>query len=507
MRVAPLAVTLAFGSVVSLGASLMFSRASVARPLQIIHTNDLHSHLNHARDRDRGGYAAVKATIDSLKLRAMNDKIETLILDAGDFSEDSQFYLANRGLESWKALDAMGYDAVTIGNHDWLMGMKNLDWVVGQVRPSFTLLGANFIFGWEWNNLVRHMRQAITVRRAGANIVIYGLTTDDFEFAWQTRPGFIFEPEASVKEDLPKYASGADYVIALTHLGLKTDKMVISRTRGIDLVVGGHSHTQLNEPVYAKNVNGKEIPIVQTGMHGEFVGDLLVDIEPGKPLQILRYQLIPVYSTGPKDEHMNQVVAHAREELDLDYGYDWLREVVGHSEVPLENAYYKGEATVWSRFVADSIREAGEAEAAIDATEFEGVDQPAGPITREQLFILYPRIFEFEKRYGWTVWTALAKGFVIKLALQATIGAGQPVHTSGITYDLDSNGKPSNFLIGGKPISNSRNYKVALPEGILRGAFGVSKHLKLVITRAHDTGISVWEATERKLRAVGTIRK
>jgi 2',3'-cyclic-nucleotide 2'-phosphodiesterase (5'-nucleotidase family) len=241
-------------------------------------------------------------------------------------------------------------------------------------------------------------------------------------------------------------------------------------------------------------------------MHGRNVGDLLVDVEPGKPLVILHYRLVPVLADGPKDENMQRIVDHAREELDRDYGKDWLSEVVGRSEVPLENAYYKDEPTVWSRFVADAIREAGDAEAAVDATQFEGFDQPAGPITREQLFVLYPRIFEFEKHFGWTVWTTNIQGWILKLALTEAFSQGLPIQASGITYDLDSQGKATHFKINGESFVSSRSYKIAAPEGIIRGAFGLSKYLHIILKNSHDTGIPMWAATEAKLKRVGVIK-
>jgi 2',3'-cyclic-nucleotide 2'-phosphodiesterase (5'-nucleotidase family) len=485
---------------------LASSLSAHARPLQIIHTNDLHSHLDHASDTTRGGYAAVKAVIDQLKGEAHRAGIETLVLDAGDFTEDSQYYLANQGLESWHAMDAMGYDAVTIGNHDWFAGMNGLDEIVGRANPSFPLLGANFIFTWDQKNLVKHMRQYVELERAGSKIAIYGLTTDDWQYGWMADPGFIYKPEWTAQEDLPKIRARNDYVIALTHLGTTADKRLVKRVKGIDLVVGGHSHTSLKIPLQAQDPSGKTVPIVQTGMHGRNVGDLLVDVEPGKPLQILRYRLIPVASNGPQDGEMIKIVQHARDELNRDYGTAFLNEIVGFSEVPLENAYYKDEATTWSKFVASAIRTAGQADASIDVTQFEGFDLPPGPITREQLFVLYPRMFEFKERYGWTVWTTDVAGWAIQFTLQKAIAGGLPIQSDGITYELDAKDNPINMKINGQPIVAARNYKIAMPSGIIRGAFGLTKFLDIVLKNAHDTQIPIWFANEKKLRALGTIK-
>ena len=171
-----------------LALALSASGSAVARPLQIIHTNDLHSHLDHANDPGRGSYAAVKATIDRIKWEAMNQGIDTLVLDAGDFLEDSQYFLADHGAYAWKAMNAMGYDAVEIGNHDWIAGLKDLDRAVGAAKPAFAFLGANFLYGWDSTNLVKYMRPSFETKRAGARIAVYGLATDDPFFAWAVAP-------------------------------------------------------------------------------------------------------------------------------------------------------------------------------------------------------------------------------------------------------------------------------------------------------------------------------
>jgi 2',3'-cyclic-nucleotide 2'-phosphodiesterase (5'-nucleotidase family) len=476
-----------------------------ARPLEIIHTNDLHSHLDHANDPGRGSYAAVKATIDRLKFEARSQGIDTLVLDAGDFLEDSQFYLADRGAYAWKAMAAMGYDAVEIGNHDWLAGMAELDREIGLAKPPFVFLGANFLFDWDNPNLTKYMRRAFETYRAGARIAVYGLTTDEVLYSWAAKPTLIYKPEWEAAQDLPALRARNDFVIGLTHLGVKIDRQLVERVPGFDLIVGGHSHTELFDPIVETDPSGKRVPIVQAGSHGDYVGDLLVDVVPGKPLEILRYRLVDVYSNGPRDAAMDRIARDARDELDREYGADWLREVVGSTEVPLLNAVYQGHATVWSEFSGEAIRRAVGADVAIDSTEFEGFEQPVGPITREQLFVLYPRILSFGERYGYTIWTARVNGKVLKYALLEALALGMPINPAGLTTEMDSSGHAIDFLIDGHPLNTARAYKVALPEAIARGAFGTNQYLELLFRNAHDSGIPVWVATERHLKETGGV--
>src|SRR5262245_44283655 len=125
-------------------ASLAFPKPASAALLEIIHTNDLHSHFEHSVDPTEGSYAALKAQIDRLKSEAQAQGIETLVLDAGDFSEGTEFFLAEHGEDSYRMMDALGYDAVALGNHDYLMGQDELDRLLGKVAPNYKLLCANF---------------------------------------------------------------------------------------------------------------------------------------------------------------------------------------------------------------------------------------------------------------------------------------------------------------------------------------------------------------------------
>jgi 5'-nucleotidase/UDP-sugar diphosphatase len=471
--------------------------------LKILHTNDLHSHMNHAEDPGVGGYAAVKGLLDELREESRAQQIETLTLDAGDFTEGSIYYLADYGAGSWRAMSAMGYDAVALGNHDWLMGERELNHVVNQVRPSFPVLAANFIFSAQSAGLARHFKQTAEFRRAGIKIGVLGLTTDELLFNWamEDSGGFINSAEDEARRQLPGLRARNDLVIALTHLGVKADRRVAERVGGIDLVVGGHSHTTLAQAELARAPDGRTVPIVQTGMHGQFVGEILLDVQPGKPVQMLSYRLVPVRANGPRDASIDRIVAETNERIESEYGRDWLNEVIGQAEVPLENPAHVGHATVWGSFAAEAMRQAGQAEAAVDTAEFVGQGQPAGPVTRRQLFVLYPRMFDLERRHGWNVWTVDVQGRVLKLALQKGIEGGATLDLAGISFSPSGD-----LLIQDRPVQSRRFYRVAVPEGIVRGGFGISSALKAILRHPRDTGVPVWDANERLLRAVKVIR-
>jgi len=500
-------LTLFIGLAISLG-SLGPNEAS-AKLLQIIHTNDLHSHLEHSSDPERGGYAAVKAVIDRLKLEAEANGIDTLVLDGGDFTEGSQFFLADRGAGVWKAMSHMGYDAVVFGNHDWLLGPDDLDRALGEAKPTFSLLGANFFFNPMKKNLSQYVKPYAEFNRSGVKIAVLGLTTSDILYSWRNDEGFISEPILQAGKYLPKLKENNDVVIALTHIGIMKDYALAVLNPELDIVVGGHSHTQLNQPAYVLNTRGHKVPIVQTGEHGNYVGDFLVDVEAGKPVEVLRYQLIPVYSNGAKDPAMEEVVQQTRAKLEADYGKEWLNEVVGQSEVKLSRPGARP-SNAWSSILMDSMKEEAHADLAIDANTFIGVDHPAGPVTREALFKLYPRVFDFNDRFGWTIWTTHVRGASLHLALQEMIRFGLPIIYSGVTWEIKYKKKirlVTDLKINGKKINPLKNYRVATSEGIARGAYEISPLFRVLLKGSRNTRIPIWTATERKIRKMGIIHR
>lgn len=483
-----------------------FSQFASAALLKIIHTNDLHSHFEHGSDQSRGHYAAVKAVIDELKYDAWNKGLETLVVDAGDFSEGTQFYLADRGEQSWKALNVMNYDAVVIGNHDYLQGQKDLDKLIANVKPDFFLLGANFSPSKEFKSLRKAMVPRARLERNGDWISVMGLTTDEFMYTWRVGKGTITAPKAAVEKYVPGFRKDSKFVIAVTHLGLAADRKLVRQTKGIDLIVGGHSHDALHAPVYEYSLDGKRVPIVQAGEHGQYVGELLVDLVPGKPVRVVSYRLVPVDINGPKNREMADFVAEARQRLEAAYPRSWLTQQIGYSSVPLEKP--KGGKSVWGDVVGEGMRRIAKADIAFNAADLFGDNLPPGPITRERLIQYYPRVFEFRKfTTGWAVWTAEVEGWILKYFVQEVVRQGFDIAVTGASYIVSgAKGKEhvSHFKVGGRSVTALKTYKIALPEGIAR-VLANDYYKSKLLEPISCTNVSIWAAMELQLRRMGGV--
>ena len=486
--------------------------------LRIIHTNDLHSHFDHAANHERGSYSAVKKIIDRLKAEAESSNIPTLVLDAGDFSEGSPFFLGDRGRSAFEMMNLMGYDAVALGNHDWLMGGRQLSSLLGQVPLNFPLLGANIQCidqrPGQFADLHAVLKPAVVFERGGVRIAVMGVTTPDPTYKWLFGPGCdVLDPAQVVNQQMSALRRQADYVIALTHLGIGPDKDLVRNTCGIDLIVGGHSHSALHWPDLARDEGHHLVPIVQAGSHGEFVGDLLVDLTPGSPLEVLRYSLIrvDVLPEAQRVPPIEAMVLRALQRLDARYGKAWLDTVVGVSEVPL--AAPLTATSEWGDLIAEAMRKAGRAQISVDLGRFDGMDQPAGPVRRRDILAAYPRMFETNRKMGWNVWTGVVRGLFFRQQLDRLMEMRLSFSVAGVRVETEHVPGSKRLRIrevyyNGRPMNPFELFVMALPEGLARGEPYVvpAPIARELLDGVYNTGISTWQAIETELSGRGTLR-
>jgi 2',3'-cyclic-nucleotide 2'-phosphodiesterase (5'-nucleotidase family) len=134
--------------------ALLLSSETEAKLVQILHTNDTHSYLdNSTHNTLQGGAARLKTMIDTYKKKMADEGTETLVLDAGDFLEGNLYYMAKNGRKSFEVHNEIGYDAGTLGNHDYLMGSAELDKILGELDLKFSLVVANLEADKKYKNI------------------------------------------------------------------------------------------------------------------------------------------------------------------------------------------------------------------------------------------------------------------------------------------------------------------------------------------------------------------
>ena len=259
---------------------LVCSVSLSAQNLTILHLNDTHSHIEPERAGTLAGHGGVieqAAYVDSV--RTAEGAANVMLLHAGDFSQGSSYFTELGGDLEIDIINAMAYDAVCLGNHEFDNGINELARRLTNIKVPVVCANYNFK-GSPLENLIKPYT---IMEKAGRKIGVIGLLTDLSD---------VVSADVSVvikyqdpKDALNLYAAelkskGCDLVIALTHLGYEgeayTDFELASVTRNVDIIVGGHSHTDLKDYGQTVNLDGKKVVIVTDGKWGLNIGKLTV---------------------------------------------------------------------------------------------------------------------------------------------------------------------------------------------------------------------------------------
>lgn len=248
-----------------------------AQNLTILHLNDTHSHVDPERSgeyKGLGGAVEQAAYIDSV--RTADGKKNVLLLHGGDFSQGTSYFTELGGNIEIDLLNAAGYDVVTLGNHEFDNGSVELARRLRNIDAE--VVCANYDFaGTPLEGLVKPYT---VVKRAGLKIGIIGLLTDISRVVDKKLVGeLVYQEPASVVNryaELLRKEEGCDLVLCLSHLGFSLDTEVAAQIRNVDVIVGGHSHTELDEMEKVRDLDGKEVVIVQDWCWGMSVGNLKV---------------------------------------------------------------------------------------------------------------------------------------------------------------------------------------------------------------------------------------
>ncbi|MGI6243012.1 MAG: bifunctional metallophosphatase/5'-nucleotidase [Prevotella sp.] len=256
------------------------------KQLTILHTNDTHScimplsaQLADTMLAGRGGFVR---RISMLEEERKKDP-DLLLFDSGDFSQGSSYYTLFKGDVETGLMNKMQYDAGTIGNHEFDFGLENMARVLASL--NFPIVCANYKFSQY--GLDKIVKPYVILKRNGVKIGVFGLSPKlDGLVDRKNYEGTQYLDPVSTAQAMADllHKKKCDVVICLSHLGWEEqgidDQKLISNTRGIDLVLGGHSHTYFKELRYVRNLDGKLIPVDQNGKHGIFIGKMELKLTP-----------------------------------------------------------------------------------------------------------------------------------------------------------------------------------------------------------------------------------
>lgn len=342
--------------------------------LTILHTNDTHAH--HEPDDDGNGGVAIQATVVNA-IRAEEEHV--LLLDAGDRFTGTLFHQQYRGGDSVVLMNALGYDAMVLGNHEFDDGDDALAEFIGGV--DFPVLAANVDFSGV-DLLAETVLPWVIFDIGGTQVGVIGMVTP--EAVHDSRPN----EALAFNEDLAGVTQaavdaltgqGVNKIILLSHLGLYADEPLAEQVSGVDVIVGGHSHNLISNryqtefsdyPMHKLSASGEPVLIVQAGSDNQFVGRLDVTFNADGIIALWGGDVIFLSRFIPPDPEIDALVVNLDEPLEA------LQEtVVGQTSTFLVGARdvcVAGECSL-GNVVADALRAETRAQIGlVNAGEIEG---------------------------------------------------------------------------------------------------------------------------------------
>lgn len=421
--------------------------------LNILHINDLHSRIEAINKSDAtcspkeaaanecfGGIARVKSAIDAY--RAANPNANLLVLDAGDQFQGSLYYSTFKSAPVAEFMNGIGFDAMAIGNHEFDDGPEELNKFIAALK--FPIISGNTIA--KSGSLLDGKYKGYVIKEMGGQKVgiVSVLATDTGETS-SPGPDITFEDEITylkkAVQDLQ--AQGVNKIIALTHVGYNKDKEIAAAVDGIDVVVGGHSHTYLSStdpkaagpyPTLVKNPAGVETPVVTAYAYSKYLGELTVTFDDNG--------VVKSAAGAPKllDASVAPDEAYAAKVKELGAPLEELKQkVVGASEGEIvgDRKVCRAVECSMGNLVADAslarVKDQGITIAIVNGGGLRAsIDQ--GDVTMGEVLTVLP----FQN----TIATFQIKGEDLKAALENGVsqiedGAGRFVQVAGMTYAFD----------------------------------------------------------------------
>lgn len=248
--------------------------AQDSKQIILLQTSDVHSRLepiNQKGDRnyDEGGFVRRATFLDQFRKENAN----VLLFDCGDISQGTPYYNMFKGEAEVKLMNEMGYEAMAIGNHEFDFGMDNM--VRLFKMANFPILCANYDL--DATVLKDLVKPYVILKRFGLKIGVFGLGTQPEGMIQANKcEGVIYKDPIQVSNEVAALlkAKGCDLVVCLSHLGIQMDERLVAKTRNIDVILGGHSHTFMKGPKTYLNMDGKEVSLMHSGKSGVRVGRL-----------------------------------------------------------------------------------------------------------------------------------------------------------------------------------------------------------------------------------------
>lgn len=440
--------------------------AAAATEIVFVHTNDIHARMEPIdfEGGERGGIARLAGMVNVIRSVYPG---RVLWLDGGDTTHGTTVANLFFGASMVDALNKAGLDVMVPGNHDYNYGHDVL--LLRAAQAEFPVLAANVFMKTSGE---RFLPPYAFFELDGVRIAVIGfspVTTPVTTHPKNVEALYFEDPLAIAAELVPQLREQADLVVVLSHLGFDEDVALATAVPGIDVIVGGHSHTQLDEPVVVAGTI-----IVQANEYGKYLGFLKLVVEDGR---IIGYEgrLIPTTADMPISTEIADVLAGWQGQLTERLGV-----VIGETLVDLngERGFVRTRETNLGNLVADIMRITLDADVAIQNGGGIRASVPAGPITLGDVYTVLPfdNTLAGIELTGEQLWAALEHG----VSNWPTEWGGFP-QVSGLSFTFNPNNpvgqRVLSVTVGGQPLDPNKVYRVATNDFMAAGGDSYSMML------------------------------
>ena len=459
--------------------------------LCIIHTNDVHGHISP--ERDQGGAAELAGCIEEVEREERAAGVPTLLVDAGDIFMGTPEGGVSEGIADTEIMNSVGYDAMVIGNHEFDHGVAALERLARSA--SFPFLAAN-TRNSATGTLPSFLRPFIVKRYGPLTIGVIGVITPETPaIVMPGRTGEIVfgDPVDAVRRSMEALRrEGADFIIVLSHCGLEEDRRIAREVPGIGVIIGGHSHTVLKEPVRDAR-NGTLI--CQAGSYGRYLGrlSLWIDTASGR-VRRYGYELVRLTrGRCPPDRQVAEIVSRWRKRAGAKFD-----EVLGRCLEDIRND--EGAESLLGDMITDCMRAKTGVDIAFHNSWGIRGELLKGPITYRDVYKVMP--------FDNTIYTMMLTGRQIRRIVEKSLAPKNGfLQVSGLTVDYDPSAPAGSRIMriscGGEDLRDGGIYTVATNSYLAKGGDGYSTFLEG--RKRRNSGIVDRDAFADCIRAAGTV--
>ncbi|KAM8777156.1 5'-nucleotidase [Rhynchonycteris naso] len=499
--------------------------AAEAWKLTILHTNDVHSRLEQTSEdsskcvnasRCVGGVARLYTKVQQIR----DAEPHVLLLDAGDQYQGTIWFTVYKGAEVAHFMNALGYDAMALGNHEFDNGAEGLIEPLLK-KAKFPILSANIKAKGPLASQIANLYLPYKNLSIGDEVVgIVGYTSKETPILSNPGPNLVFEDEITALQlQVDKLTTlNVNKIIALGHSGFEMDKLIAQKVKGVDVVVGGHSNTFLytgnppskevpvgNYPFIVTSDDGRKVPVVQAYAFGKYLGYLKVEFDAKGNVITSHGNPILLNSSIPEDPNIKADINKWRVKLD-NYSSQELGKTVVYLDGSTQSCRFKEcnmGNLICDAMINNNLRHLDEMSwnhVSMCILNGGGIRSPIdernnGTITWESLAAVLP--------FGGTFDLVQLKGFTLKKAFEHSVhrygrSTGEFLQVGGIHVVYDLSRKPGDRVVkldvlctrcrvpSYEPLRMDEVYKVILPNFLANGGDGYQMIKQEALQ--HDSG-------------------